>query len=94
MENKPIASTTFSPIRSLEANTANARAPIPTGTATCQRRSPVLSECQASHSKTGISTRNGDPLISATLNEPNPDNRWTIFGSHKVNPHVAVRIQK
>ena len=94
IEKSTIATTTFAPTRSLEAKIAKARAPIPTGTATCQRLSPVLSECQASNSSTGTSMRKGIPLIRATLSEPKPERCWTIFGSHNANPHVEVRIQK
>jgi hypothetical protein len=89
-----MAMTTFAPTRSLEAKIAKASAPIPTGNATCQRRSPVLSECHANNSRTGISMRKGIPLISDTLSDPRPDRRWTIFGSHRVNPQFALRMQK
>src|SRR5437763_12035949 len=62
--------------------------------ATCQRRSPVRSECAATATIPIAAARNGPALRNPTAMSDDPDRLFTICGRKKLNPYPLVTIRK
>ncbi len=90
----PDRSTRPSSGESTSAQPITARPPIAAGTATCQRRSPVLSECFATGSMQIAASRYGTAETRPTARSPKPDRLRTICGSQNAMPYIAVTTRK